>query len=429
MASWLRRRAHQLSRTPGRIRLLGAILVVALVVLGLVTGAVLRERFDASQQVERRAAPALLAAADLYVALADADTTASRGFLEQGLEPVAVRQRYDDALQRAASLLTDVSASSRRLPAVDEDVSTLAAGLPEFNGLVESARANDRQGFVLGAAYLRQASALMRTELLPAAAHLYAVAAQQLDREHDRGTARLHVVWLAVVAAATLLVLLATQVWLAGRFRRVLNLGLLAATVVVVASLVAVAVQLTAQQHDVQRSRVEGSEVVELLSAARILTLRAHSDANLVLIERGTGDTYLNSYTATMERLGDVSSRTGLLGRTADHAEQHPGSVALARVDLAHTAFTDVSRRIRELDGANQYESAVEAALTEQAEAANNADAAYAAQIEVAKARFERSAAAAGTGLELMAVLAGVLALVAVILVAAGLRPRVREYR
>ena len=97
MASWLRHGARQLSRTPGRIRLLGAVLAVALVVLGLVTGAVMRERFDASQQVERRAAPALLAAADLYVALADADTTASRGFLEQGLErmasPPAVRRR------------------------------------------------------------------------------------------------------------------------------------------------------------------------------------------------------------------------------------------------------------------------------------------------------------------------------------------------
>jgi hypothetical protein len=429
VASWLRRGARQLSRTPGRVRLLGAVLVVALVALGLVAGAVLRERFEASQQVERRAAPALLAAADLYVALADADTTASRGFLEPGLEPAAVRQRYDAALQRAASLLTKLSASSRRLPAVDQDVTTLAAGLPEFNGLVESARANDRQRFVVGAAYLRQASALMRTELLPAAARLYADAARQLDREHDRGTARLHVVWLAVAAGATLLALLAAQVWLAGRFRRVLNVGLVAATTAVVASLVVVAVQLTAQENHVQRSRVEGSDVVELLSGARILTLRAHSDANLVLIERGTGDAYLNSYIATMERLGGVGSGTGLLGRTADHAEDHPGSVALAGVDLAHTAFTDVSRRIRELDGANQYESAVELALTEQAEAANKADTAYAAQIEVAKAHFDRSAAAAGTGLELVAVLAGFLALVAVILVVVGLRPRVREYR
>ena len=213
-------------------------------------------------------------------------------------------------------------------------------------------------------------------------------------------------------------------VWLAGRFRAALNLGLLAATVLVVASMVAVAVQLFAQQHDVQRSRVEGSRSWNCSQAARILTMRAHSDANLVLIERGTGDTYLNGYTATMGLLGDVSSGTGLLGHTADHAVQHPGSVALTGVDLAHTAFTDVSRRIRELDGANQYESAVEVALTEQAEAANNADTAYAAQIEVAKARFDRWAAAAGTGLELVAVLAGVLALVAVILVVAGLRPR-----
>ena len=45
--------------------------------------------------------------------------------------------------------------------------------LAAYTGLVEAARANNVQGFPIGSAYLREASSLMQTKLLPEAKKIY----------------------------------------------------------------------------------------------------------------------------------------------------------------------------------------------------------------------------------------------------------------
>ena len=52
-------------------------------------------------------------------------------------------------------------------------VADISAQLAAYTGLVESARANNRQGLAIGSAYLREASSLMQTALLPGAEKIY----------------------------------------------------------------------------------------------------------------------------------------------------------------------------------------------------------------------------------------------------------------
>ena len=52
-------------------------------------------------------------------------------------------------------------------------VADISAQLAAYTGLVESARANNRQGLTIGSAYLREASSLMQTALLPGAERIY----------------------------------------------------------------------------------------------------------------------------------------------------------------------------------------------------------------------------------------------------------------
>jgi hypothetical protein len=89
-------------------------------------------------------------AAELYRSLADADATATRGYVSGGLEPAAVRARYDDDVARAADRL--VQAASR-LPVGDPaavPVTTIGVQLPVYTGLMETARTYNRQGLPLG---------------------------------------------------------------------------------------------------------------------------------------------------------------------------------------------------------------------------------------------------------------------------------------
>src|SRR5260370_18073455 len=54
-----------------------------------------------------------------------------------------------------------------------KDLAALSAGLPVYAGEVGTAVADNRLGLPLGAAYLREASALLRGTLLPAASDIY----------------------------------------------------------------------------------------------------------------------------------------------------------------------------------------------------------------------------------------------------------------
>src|SRR5262249_34939690 len=155
---------------------------------GLVSVHAVNARHSAADAVATRDEPLVAQADSLYAALSDADATAASTFLAAGDELPARRQRYVAALRKAS---LEVSALGRRAgdnPQAARAVATIAAALPVYSGLVETARANDRQGFPVGAAYLRQASERMRAEILPAAGSLYALAARRLAADQRTAT-------------------------------------------------------------------------------------------------------------------------------------------------------------------------------------------------------------------------------------------------
>ena len=125
--------------------------------------------------------PSSTATVRLYGFLADADATASIIFLQAGLEDPALHQRYLGDLRKASEQLAIVARQVGSTSGAQKAVGTIAEGLPLYAGDVDSARANIRQGFPVGASYLRDASDRMRGQggfatrggMLPAATALY----------------------------------------------------------------------------------------------------------------------------------------------------------------------------------------------------------------------------------------------------------------
>src|SRR5499427_9280968 len=154
--------------TPARLRLLLAGLVVLCLVWGGLAAWVVSQRASGASNVVGTSEPLSLDGQQIYRALSDADATAASAFLSGGLEPIAARQRYQADIAQAASHLESATAAAGHSAAA-RDLAKLSADLPVYTGLVETARANNRLGLPLGAAYLREASALMRGTLLPAA--------------------------------------------------------------------------------------------------------------------------------------------------------------------------------------------------------------------------------------------------------------------
>src|SRR3954447_25169847 len=201
--------------TPGRLRLAGAIGIVVCLAFGFVAF-LASERLHADISHARDDAAQLVRVQTIRTSIVKADANATNAFLVGGLEPADVRAQYDAGIATAARTLTEATSANAadqpQLGAVNRVLATYA-------GLIESARANNRQGFPIGAAYLRQASDLVQQSALPRLERLVRVEQARVD--DSTGAAETAPQVVAAVLLVTVILLIALQFFLYARSRRV----------------------------------------------------------------------------------------------------------------------------------------------------------------------------------------------------------------
>jgi hypothetical protein len=300
-------------------------------------------------------------AQQIYRALSDADATAATSFLSGGLEPLPVRQRYLSDIARAASGLEAATAAATAAgqSSAAAPLARLTDDLPVYAGMVETARADYRLGYPLGAAYLREASTLMRTALLPAASDLYAQENARLAAADGQATGLPYLAAaLAIVAAY---VLLRAQRWLARRTHRVFNRGLLAASAVGLVSAAWLFGALTLARGHLLDARDHGSAPVEALARADIAALRGHSDESLTLVDNDGDDAFQKDFLAVAKQLGPGPGT--LLTGAADAARGSAGARQAAAAAAGAPAWYAVHGQLRFLDDTGQHAAAVQLAI------------------------------------------------------------------
>ena len=217
-----------------------------------------------------------------------------------------------------------------------------------YVGRIDTARANIQQGNVVGAAYQRDGSRLMREQILPAATTLYRHAARGLDDNYRAGTSTNEIVFVVVAGVLVLLLLLGVQLFVTHRTNRILNVGLVGARVLIIVMLVWTVTRFTSEQDALVRAQRNGSDQMQVLSAARFLTLRAQSDDNLAHVERSAGDTYLEDFDTFSARLGGRDGTGGLLGDARTIARRTGSQDDIRRLSAQFAAFRDEHDQVRE---------------------------------------------------------------------------------
>jgi hypothetical protein len=428
-AARLRRRAAGRFRgTPGRL----VLATVALVVLGLATGIAgavgVRQRADLVDGAVARSGELTVAAQRLYRALSDADATAASAFLTGGVEPLALRARYQSDIADAAAALAIVSGGGAGDARGASAVARIAAQLPVYTGLVETARVYNRQGVPVGGAYLREASGVMRERLLPAAQELYDAVSRELDRA--RGDAGAFPWFAVALGVLTIAALVLVQRYLTRRTNRVFNVGLVAATVAAVAVVLWLAFSAAVAASRLESSHDLGSEEVARLADARIAALQARADESLTLVARGNGVAFENDYTAMMDRLAGVGRDGGLLAE--GDASPYTRDALVAALTEARN-WDSAHKQVRELDNGGQYAQAVTASVgTDQSSTASIAyrlDEHLAKAIEHNSEAFRHEVRGASGALSGADIGIGLLAVLLVIGAAAGIQRRLAEYR
>ncbi|WP_306190117.1 hypothetical protein [Streptomyces sp. MK5] len=345
---------------PGRLRAIGAVLALLLVAFGAITAWQTTDRATAADDVLHSSQPLSSDAADIYRSLADANTMATSGYLAGIQETRATRERYEsDVRTTAAKLVTAAAASDPGSPSA-ATITRLNELLPRYKGLVESARANNRQGFPVGGAYLRAANNLMQNQMLPAAEDLYQKENQRLSADYGDATPY---PWAAIALGVLALAALAwAQHRTYRRTNRVLNRGLVAATAATTLVLLWLVVGHSVARAGLKGSYAHGVRSLSVLHDARIASLKARSDENLTLVSRGAEtktlkdgtvmDAYDWAYDQEIGTLGET------LARAASLADDPAGRSPVQTANQSMKVWKSRHAQAREANDSGDYQKA-----------------------------------------------------------------------
>jgi len=413
--------------TPGRLRALSVCVVVGIALAWVADVGVVSRRHHALSSFGGQSEPLVVLAQRLQTELSEADASAANGFLAGALEPADQVSRYQQGITQAGADVAQAARDAGTGGASGVAVRTLAEQLPVYTGLVETAVADNRQGFPVGAAYLRSASQLLHTEMLPAAARLPAVRAAEANRQEDAATAFSDVMLVAAGTAVALIALIAFQVYLERRTRRLFNPGLLVATVAMVVLVVVMLGALGSQRAKVVTGTEHDYGPAARVAQVRVLAFQADGDESEALIARGTGQAFLAdadaAVAAARQDQAAATSEAGASGSTA----------ALDRAAVDLQAFVAVDATIRADDANGQHDQAVALALTSAPTGSNAAlqalDGELTTALDAEQASFAAGLAQARHAIASLTAIATVAAAAAVVAALIGVKPRIDEYR
>jgi hypothetical protein len=441
----LRRRLSRWARrTEGKLTLVTAALVGLCLLSGLVGTLGITQRADLLNAVAERNAPLIQRTFTVYRSLADADATSADAFLAGAAESPSVRSTFEQDIATAGSALTSASALSATLPQSDVQVTStdctasstppagsvaqrldlLARNLAVYTGLIETARTYNRQGLPLGAAYLNLASTVLRRDMLPQARVLYDEESALVAASEGQAA---EFPWLALLLVVLLTgALIVVQVRLRRHTRRSFNIGLLAATLAVVAGGIWLIVASAIEGGAVDTSRAVDTTQIQVLAAALTDAQQARTDEALTLIARGAGAQFENDFTR----------RIGCLDTALKNVTQPDIAVPISDARATLVQWRQTHGTVRQHDDAGDTTGAVSDVINAGTSAtpttnglAGTIDADLSKAVDQVRARSDdqiHSAREALSGTEIgFAVLIGI----ALVSAAAGMWPRIAEYR
>ncbi|WP_131758828.1 hypothetical protein, partial [Actinomadura fibrosa] len=445
----------------GRVRALTALTVVLLVVLLAVTWAAVANAREGVRVIGHDAGPQVVATGDLYFQLTNMDAQLANALLT-GDAAGGGRDRalagYDQSRSKAGQALLQASKLADETTE-DNTARELVYGLGQYERLAGQAILLDQQSShgpgsppenVLK--LYRQATDLMKLDLLPKAYNL------TLDNgtlvrhtyEDKRSNVLAGRTWILVSGLALLAALAGLQVYLAVRYRRMLNPALALATLGTLVLVVAATVMLSGQASHLREAKEDGFDSILALSRTRAISNSANADETRFLLDPQRADAYeqvflsksqtvlylkagnLNEYnTAVQKGLAFEPGRApflGFLGTEANRSDEPEQRQALVRVLDEFKRFQQNDRAMRNLVNGGQRAQAVSSRGTAAADYVRY-DKALQDLIGTHQASFSEAVDDGDGGTKGWYAVLPIAGVVIAGLVLAGVRPRLAEYR
>lgn len=310
--------------TPTLLRAaLGTVLVLILA-LGAVCALVPTRTASGWNVVDDQMAPQVEHSAGLYLSLTDMDAQTAN-ILEFGDTASLAANRatalkvYGRDRDEVSSQLQGATKAAGNDPAAQAALLKVLDGLGQYEdyaaratALNDQARASEGHPDPQALAAYRQATDLMRTALLPAAYRLINADDTAYTATYDQERATLSDLRTAVLVLglATLAVLAAAQLFLARRFRRRINPGLAAATLLCVTVLGTVVGICGDEREYLRYTRHDAFDSVVALSVARAVGYDANADESRALLDASRYDQYAGAFLTASQRITRLDGAT-----------------------------------------------------------------------------------------------------------------------
>lgn len=309
----------------------GAAVLALAVMLSCLAYAVVAAR-DALDVIGHESGPQVVATADLYFALSDADTQVATVLLLGHADPAS-----QDALEEYARLRTDIAGSlleAHRLAGAAETQRGTIESIMTYYGQYEQLAAEalllaEQAAYPAGAvpapvldAY-RAASELMRGWILPQAYNLTLENGTIVRDAHDRAQAAIGfgIPAVAAAGAAALAALIWLQVHFARTFRRLLSPALLVTTFVAGLYLFTGVVVLDAERDALAEAKTDGFDAALSLERAKAVSNSLHADEIRFLLDPERANVNEQTYLEKAQQLVYVEA-----GSLDDYAAVLPGT-------------------------------------------------------------------------------------------------------
>ena len=315
-----RRRRTPVWSTPAGIRLRAAVVVLVVVALSAIVVIGVSGLRGGLRVIGKQDAPAVAAASDLYFVLNDMDAQVANVLLvgqdttlgftrQQALDIYETRRRQAATdIQQAMTAVGSDAAGQR-------DIRNILDYLGRYQALaVETVLLDGQTPHPAGhppaaaLATYRQATDLLKTELLPAADALTERNAQTLQTSYgsQRGTLMVLRVLLAALGVALLAALIVLQIHLSRRFRRSFNPALLAATLVAAVLAGSTVLLCTDEIAHLRTAKKDAFDSILALTRARAVSYDANADESRYLLDPARAAQYQAAFLAKTQQLATL---------------------------------------------------------------------------------------------------------------------------
>ena len=438
----------RLRTTPGRLEAAELILIVGTALFWAVTALVFSNLYNAVHTVGRDTVPSIVAAEKMNVALADINTNFAN----------AVLAKDDDSKPSWRAIKENSDAVSHALITAGENVTygaeeedpiyAIASNLPVYFRLLGQARSRMQTDPLPDT---RAASDLMQNTIIPAGFALDEANFRHLTASYDEHRAYRTAAWVVLLLAIASLgsFLIAVQLDLLRRMRRLINLPLLGATAMLAVFGVYLIFIFASVGEELRAAKQDSFDSVHALWKARALAYDANAEESLYLLERsalqarheqaffGKSAQLLSGLppaeALAQAAIGRFQDIKGFIGVELNNIT-YPGEREAA-VDLLRTFvdYIDIDRKIRDLERAGRHAEAfalcVGTAPGQSDWAFAQFDKALLKVLDINERAFTGQVERAFGHLAWVQWALGFVALAIAALSWLGLQPRIREYR